>query len=492
MRSLRRFADESGQTVVLAALSMVVVMAFVGFAVDVGHLRLAKRQLQIAADAVALAAAREIRVCGVNNTSGSTCPYMMAAAKSALTENNPGYTATSAFITCGTSPGSALTLELNGPPCHLPSDPNYKKPGYVEAVVSEQVGTYFAQILGIPRIPISARAEASRNLSPPCIYALDPTGAGAITLAIGVAMKFNCAIVDESNSSSALSGLVCIGVSAPKIIVHGGVGTLLDIGCPSPQLNAPVPTPADPMAYLPPPSNANAHCGTTTASPYSGSPTQVNLTLGLLDSVVFNPGVYCGGISITASVATNIVFNSVTSANPAYVLRDGQGYLLGVGLLGIQILIPSPFPTGGLEMPIGVLSSVSGNNVMFYDEGNITNPGGSVGNISITATVPVGSFNLSAPTSGEYAGVLFFQAHGVTTPGTFTAGLLSGSNLQGAIYMPDAPITYAVDAIAANNNILVAKDINFGLVSLISGFGTSQAPSSLGSPLVGDDAVLVQ
>ncbi len=62
MRPIRELSDDSGQVVILAAVCMVVLIAFIGLSVDVGHLRYAKRQLQAAADAAALAAAMEVRV----------------------------------------------------------------------------------------------------------------------------------------------------------------------------------------------------------------------------------------------------------------------------------------------------------------------------------------------------------------------------------------------------------------------------------------------
>ena len=46
-------ADESGSILVLTALCLVVVLAILGLAVDLGHVRYVKRNLQNAADAAA-------------------------------------------------------------------------------------------------------------------------------------------------------------------------------------------------------------------------------------------------------------------------------------------------------------------------------------------------------------------------------------------------------------------------------------------------------
>ena len=57
LTSLRAFAGETtGQALVVTALCMVVLIGFLGFAIDVGHLRLVKSQMQSAADAAALTA----------------------------------------------------------------------------------------------------------------------------------------------------------------------------------------------------------------------------------------------------------------------------------------------------------------------------------------------------------------------------------------------------------------------------------------------------
>ena len=240
-----------------------------------------------------------------------------------------------------------------------------------------------------------------------------------------------------------------------------------------------MPAVADPLGYLPAPPHASDACPTASATGanYTGSKTAINITaLSILttgNTFTFNPGVYCGGINISAAVLMNITFNP-----GVYILRDGPG------LLGTQ---------GGFNLTLSALSTITGNGVMFYNEGSITNPSASVGGFSITAPAAVGLSNvsLSAATSGEYGGVLFFQAHGITTSGTYLANVLQGSKLEGAIYEPDAKVAYAVGAISSNYNILVAKDLNF-TGQILSVFGSNYSALANGSPLQSDVAVLVQ
>jgi Flp pilus assembly protein TadG len=462
IRRLCRLGDESGQTVIVAALCMTVLMGLLALAIDAGELREAKRQLQFTADAAAIAAGLEIRVCGTT----SNCPAMQAAAQNALVEN--GLAGGTSLSNCASITGAGLTMVVNNPPCALGSaDPNTGNTSYVEVVVSQQQQTNFASILGFNNVPITVRAEAGRG-SGPCIYALDPSGPGAIAVLAGLGIASTCAVVDESSSSSALTCVVGALISAPKISVTGGTSGLLCGSNPPPLTGVKVPNPADPLAYLPAPSTATAACGSSTASPYFGSASIVNIAL-LGGTKVFNPGVYCGGISITAAVLTNITFNP-----GIYILKQGPGPL---GPL---------IPTGGLTITLSALSTIQGQGVMFYNEGT-------VGAFSITAPAALGlsNFNLSAPTSGTYGGMLFFQAHGTTAQGTFLLNLLQGSELQGAIYEPDAVVSYGVSAVSTSYNILVAKDLQFP-VAVLSVFGSNYASLASGSPLYGDTAILVQ
>lgn len=486
---LRRFADESGQTIVFAALIMVVLMGLTGLAIDVGHMRHVKRQLQRDADAAALAAAREIRLCGVTNGSSqvvASCPYMTTAATSALAENESSYSSTSTIGSgCAQATSTSITLSLNVPPACVGGPTPSGNTAYVEAVVTKQEPTYFARVLGIPPISLGAHAVASRNSNPPCIYALDPDGPDAIDVTIGLGLQANCAIIDESSNADALTCTLGIGISAPQISITGGAGDGLLNGllCGS---NAPTrtgvlpPTPADPLAYLPAPpgSGPNPQCGTGAATisgkeVFSGSSTPVNIGLlsgGLFGNIEFKPGVYCGGINITPiiSLAMRITFD------PGVYILTPQGNSFGLTINAAQ-----------------VASYISGDGVMFYSEGPAPSAGAQGFNINLPAVL--GTFNLSAPTSGEYAGVLFFQPADNTAQDSFLISiqLLSLGSMDGAIYAPGARVFYGVSIIAGNNNILVAKDISL-LGGILTTFGNPNTNSPIGSPLVGDDAVLVQ
>jgi Flp pilus assembly protein TadG len=473
IRFLKFLRDRRGQAMVFVALCMTVFIGFVGLAVDVGHCRYVQRNMQIAADAAALAGAAEVRICGgVQN-----CSALQTAAQNALAEN--GYSIETLIANCSGSPESGLTLTIDNPPCADPSDPNNsaQKLNVVEAVITDQVPTYFARVFGIPSMTVTTRAEAERGVGGPCIYALDPSASGAITLAADALLNSECGIVDESSSASALECLVGLGITAPSIKVTGGADGLLNgLLCgvqPAPKTYVAAPNPPDPLAYLPIPSTTAESCGTTTSSPYTGSPSQVQVLASTGSTVVFNPGVYCGGISITSTTPVTILFNS-----GIYDLRQGTNGLLGA------------ITTGGLSIALSASSSVTGNGVMFYSEGGSSQ---SANGFSVTAppALGLGSIDLTAPTSGEYGGVLFFQASGNSSPGTFLLNLEQGSTFSGAIYAPSATVAYGVSAASATYNILVADDIDF-IANIDSTFGNDYSSLQSGSPLNGDNVMLVQ
>ena len=142
-----------------------------------------------------------------------------------------------------------------------------------------------------------------------------------------------------------------------------------------------------------------------------------NSTLGggqstQLNDVTLSPGVYCNGITISGSDST------VTFQPGTYVLKGG-------GLLFS-----------------GSSNVYNGSGVLFYNTEQ-----GSQGNFAdIDLSGSNSIFGLSAPTSGTYAGVLFFQ-----DPSQFSAAAgvkfkVAGdvtTNLDGTIYLPDHEVEYS-------------------------------------------------
>ena len=144
---------------------------------------------------------------------------------------------------------------------------------------------------------------------------------------------------------------------------------------------------------------------------------------------------------------------------------------------------------GGLSLDAG--GTINGTGVTFYNYG----PGGSV---TMLATSLLGNgIHLSAPTSGTYAGILFFQDPQNTSMATILGTTSWNTNINGTYYFPTARVLFAASG-ASNYNILVAYDIDFAVLTL----GSTQATASTfmndysslanGSPVAGSGAVLIQ
>ncbi len=449
--------QDHGQVTLLAALSLVVLLGFTGFAVDVGNLRLSKNNLQAAADAAAIAAALEIQSCAGT----ALCSAMVNATAASLSENGFG----SAVMTtnCAAQGTSTVRVSLNNGPCARgTSDPYTGKTNYVEVVLARSTPMWFSSAMGMKSTVVSARSEAGRAQGTNCIFALDPDGGNAVSVDLLASVNGHCGMVVESNAWNALSCNLLASISMSQIGVAGHTQQLLCPVSPTPKTIA-VPSPADPLASLPKPSVPA--CGTSLTSPYHGAPGPI-VILG--NATLYPDAAYCGGITILPTA--NVTFMPGT-----YVLKS-------TSILGLPVL-------GGLSLDIG--GTINGSGVTFYNYG----PSGA---ISMVATSLLGNgVNLSAPTSGTYSGILFFQDPQNVSQATILGTTSWNTNINGTYYFPTARVLFAASGVTAYN-ILVAYDIDFAALTLgttkatASSFMSDYSSLANGSPLQSSAAVLVQ
>src|SRR5579862_745810 len=203
-RSLRGLhSSDNGQTLVLVAVSVMMLMMMAALGVDVGWLHYQKEQMQKAADASALAGAEAM-------TYGSNWSQ---AAQNDATAN--GYQ----------NGQNGITVTVNSPP---KIDPIFKgKAGYVEAIVTQARPTFFMKVAGWSSVNVSARAVASTTASGSgCIIALDPTDSNTLLLNGNVSVSSSCGVFVNSSSSQALningnSGYLNAGTAGAGIGVVG-------------------------------------------------------------------------------------------------------------------------------------------------------------------------------------------------------------------------------------------------------------------------------
>lgn len=198
---MRNWRNDSGQVLVLTALSMMLLLGFMGFATDVGQLFHARRSLQIAADDAAIAGATAYKFDNEAGSSSSTISTDIDnAASAALRANGLSNVAiSSAYSSSVTSP----TLFITSPPA---DGPNTNSTGFVEAVLTVPQSTTFMSMFGFKSVNVYTRAVAGPgDISQPCIYVLEPTGAETMYMGGNFNVEApGCGIVVNSTDPCAL------------------------------------------------------------------------------------------------------------------------------------------------------------------------------------------------------------------------------------------------------------------------------------------------
>lgn len=308
-----------------------------------------------------------------------------------------------------TNGSNGATVTVNHPP---KSGPYTGSPGYVEVIVSQARRTYFMSMLTGGTTTVSARSVASSGPSHNCFYTLGTSGTDINVTGILASLNVpNCGIVDNSSSGSALSltGLFD-SVSAGTIAVVGGAspGFLNSINC-----------------------SATATCPTTGVAP----------TPDPLAGVLADPAIP-GGCAAKTNITTSIT------------LSQGcwNGLNLNAGSInfnpGLYII------NGDLNFNAALLAS--GTGVTFYVTGAINFNG-------------INVFNLSAPTTGTYNGLLFFGPPTNTNTVALTSGI-SLSTLNGIIYFPGAPLSFNGLAVVNLNNSIIVKSFSFTGIGAVNDY----------------------
>src|ERR1039458_324276 len=394
-----------GYVVVTMLVSLMVLLSFLGLGIDVGYEEYVKMRMQTAADAAAVGGAQELRASGSTN--------LVAAAKGDAASN--GFT--------DGSKGVAITV--NNPPATGYSTGNATA---VEVLISQNVPTFFMELIGISSGTVRARAVALLGSGTSCFYALDPAASGAFSASGGVNVQVNCGSTVDSSSATAMSVSGGSKVTATYIDLTGK-DTVSGGSTVSPAPVTGVAASGDPLSSLPKPSVGAC---TYTSKSVSGGAT-----------VTLSPGTYCAGISISGG--SKVTFNPGT-----YVLKGG-----------------------GLSLSGG--STMTGAGGTFFNSAAI---GYGYGPISLSGGTTV---TLSAPATGSLAGILFFQdsSVGASAPSSFSGG--AGAILNGTLYFPTTGLTYSGGSSSAYT-IIVADTVNFSGGSVLN---NNYSSLSGGSPVKG-------
>ena len=484
---------------------MVALIGFVGLAFDLSIARNAKRQMQNAADAAAVAAAEAL---------GNGSDYS-AAAQTAAAQN--GFTS---------GQRTSMSSYLVSITTAVPSSGSYSSNAQaLQVTISQLQQTYFLRVLGINSIALQASAVGLAKSGTACIYSLDPSTSAAFSMSGNITVSSACGILVDSSSSSGLSVTGNITVNDTFTGVVGNYSSSGNISF-TPTPNTGVAAFSDPLAGIAAPTVPTCSQASTTKagslsvssagtiSPqvyasgvavsgnfgtvtFSGGTWGNSITASGNGSIVLNPGQYQNGggagnsISISGNTTVTMNAGSYTFCGPVSLngntstatLSPGF-YYGGISINGNQAIAfnPGTYILGGGGLSInGNTSSMSGTGVTFYDTTGL----GSYKGITLNGNTQV---NLSAPTSGSLEGILFFQDRSIPTSGA--ASVINGnsaSTFNGAIYFPTTKLTYNGNSAASGYTILVAYDLVWNGNATI---GNNYASLADGSPI--KNGLLVQ
>jgi hypothetical protein len=321
---------------------------------------------------------------------------------------------------------NGVTVTVNVPPA---SGFYTASPTAVEVTITQSIPAFFMELVGTSSSMVRARAVARAGNGASCLYVMDPAASAAFSATGGVVVQINCGIVVNSSSATAMKVSGGSTVTATSVQIVGdysatGGGTI----SPVPQTN--VAARPDPLSYV--------------AAPAVGGCDHTNFSIS--STTTIDHGVYCGGIKISGGA-------TVTFREGTYILEGG-----GLSVSGN--------------------STISGTGVTFYNTAGggysykaIDIPGGTV-------------MNLAAPTTGDLAGILFFQDRAISGGAGSSIVGNSSAVITGALYFPSTALKYAGGTGATSvYTIIVAKTIDFTGGSVVKNDYTS-LPG--GSPIRGN------
>ena len=155
----------------------------------------------------------------------------------------------------------------------------------------------------------------------------------------------------------------------------------------------------------------------------------VNLTSGAHTSVCPAPITQAPPVADPfASLAIPTVSGNKTVGGGSSPIQPGN-YTSGMNISGTRTMQPGIYVVSGGDFKINANANVTGTGVTIYIKAGT--------NVSINGNATV---NLSAPTSGTYAGMLFFGER--TGTGNVNMNGTAASKLTGAIYFANQDINY--------------------------------------------------
>ena len=407
MRNLLRYAraflsDTQASTLTVFGLALPAIAVGGSGAIQYTYLVQQKTVLQSAADTAAIGAAKQLNLSSAMNQSAPAAASLIAHA------------ALGALAPSVKDDVTASTIDGNTG---------------VDVTIVRTMPSFFGALLGQSSFSVKAHAAAHvMGGVPICAIALDAKVSGAVTLDTSAVVNAQgCAIYSNSkNDWSIYADQSAVLKSAYTCAVGGKKGYFPNF---DPQPKTGCPAIADPLASRPAPT-VPSFCSYTN---YVVSSSKVTL----------NPGVYCGGLTVTAQ--------SQVTLNPGEFIISGGPLSVdqGSSLIGTHVgfyltkysKVWPPLPKGGPGPGPPTKGPAPGTTIYFDQDSTIS---------------------LTAPTTGALAGLLFFADPAL--PKNQLHEILSNNaqTLLGTIYLPNGRLFVGSTApVAANSayTIVVADTL---------------------------------
>ena len=432
----RRLGRNDSGSVLTFLVVIPVLVGTVAIGVETGQLYRVKRQMQSAADAAALAAS-------VDNLAGKSTTVIAADALYEAQRNS---------FANGVG---GVTVTVNSPPL---SGPNVATPGAVEVIITKNMsfslGAVINNWMGVTNngFTMQARSVAAQGTytsttssAVGCIVGLTTNNEQGILFDNFEDFASNCALVTNATATvpahPTQNAIYMGGFHSATLLTAWSRGTFTadtytgTLTLTNPAQNSQATAVTDPYAGL--------------ATPFVGSCSFNNFNDpggGSGQTKSLSPGTYCGGLSVTH-------YNKINFAPGTYYIADGL-----LNLLSDSITCSAC--TGGAGVTF-VLTTATGTSSTIAG-----------------ATISTNNITLTAPSSGTYAGILFYQDRRATlvTGGANSSPALGKMfylgrsyttamtvDLSGAIYFPRQMIQFAAvqNTSSANCTVFIGWYVHF-------------------------------
>jgi Flp pilus assembly protein TadG len=411
-RLLSFWRDQSGNYALIAALLMPVLVGFTGLGTDATLWMYKHRVMQSAADSGAFSAATAY----VNNVGTSN---------STLSDQAKAVAASYGFI--DGENGVGVTVNA----------PYDSRPGSIQVVIQQSQTLLFSSLfldnvtIGASAVAVDTPAVAGTG----CVLALSQTASGAITAkGTSSVVLDHCSLASNSSNSSALTIGGSAQINALSVAVTGGIsGSMSQILTPPGGITTGSAPTVDPYA------GASMCAVGQTACPPSNC-NQSDFTAQ--SAVTIGPAIQ----SPPPSVPPSYVFCGPTKLNSGAVVTLNPGiYYFEEDASG---------KSGGLTINGGATLQGDGVTLVFTSRS---------GTVFGSATINGGAtINLSAPTTGPTAGIVFFGDRKMTTGNAFQFNGGATQTINGAIYVTKGAVSFAGGSTTSNAcTQLVADTVTF-------------------------------